>query len=173
MRAPRYISHARFSRPAPWMARGGGAPNPCRITGTPSLGEVPSVGARAFWLLWGFSKVTRCKSGTHSSRNLNNGYVPGLIQHPRRLSGRLRGQARSHIWIVALPVDCGRLSGRLRGQARSHIWIVALPVDCGRLSGRLRGQARSHSWIVALPVDCGRLSGPLRGRASSHSCIGG
>ncbi|PRA20876.1 hypothetical protein CQZ97_28545 [Pseudomonas poae] len=27
----------RFSRPAPWMARGGGPPNPCRITGTPSL----------------------------------------------------------------------------------------------------------------------------------------
>ena len=33
-------------RPAPWMARGGGPPNPCRITGTPSLSEVPSVGAR-------------------------------------------------------------------------------------------------------------------------------
>jgi len=43
----------RFSRPAPWMARGGGPPNHCRITGTPSLGEVPSVGARAFWLLLG------------------------------------------------------------------------------------------------------------------------
>ena len=28
----------RFSRPAPWMARGGGPPNQCRITGTPSLG---------------------------------------------------------------------------------------------------------------------------------------
>ncbi|VVM40449.1 hypothetical protein PS683_00258 [Pseudomonas fluorescens] len=45
-----------------------------------------------------FSKVTRCKSGTNISRNLNNGYVPGLIQHPGRLSGRLRGQARSHIF---------------------------------------------------------------------------
>jgi hypothetical protein len=41
----------RFSRPAPWMARGGGPPNHCRITGTPSLGEVPSVGAGAFCLL--------------------------------------------------------------------------------------------------------------------------
>ncbi|MCK3832970.1 hypothetical protein E4O96_20335 [Pseudomonas fluorescens] len=28
----------RFSRPAPWMTRGGGPPNPCRITGTPSPG---------------------------------------------------------------------------------------------------------------------------------------
>ena len=106
-----------------WLLFLGGPPNHCRITGTPSLGEVPSVGARAFWLLWGFSKVTRCKSRTHSSRNLNNGYVPGLIQHPGRLSGRLRGQARSHIWIVALPVDCGRLSGRFRGRARSHSCI--------------------------------------------------
>jgi len=41
----------RFSRPAPWMARGGGPPNHWRITGTPSLGEVPSGGARAFCLL--------------------------------------------------------------------------------------------------------------------------
>ena len=30
-----------------------GPPNHCRITGTPSLGEVPSVGAKAFWLLLG------------------------------------------------------------------------------------------------------------------------
>ncbi|TWR53711.1 hypothetical protein FIV41_24060 [Pseudomonas marginalis] len=46
----------RFSRPAPWMARGGGPPNHCRITGTPSLGEVPSGGAKAFCLLLGLSK---------------------------------------------------------------------------------------------------------------------
>ncbi|VCU62906.1 hypothetical protein [Pseudomonas synxantha] len=74
----------RFSRPAPWMARGGGPPNPWRITGTPSLSEVPSGGARALWLLSRFSKVTRCKSGTNSGRYLNNGYVLGLIQHPGR-----------------------------------------------------------------------------------------
>ena len=65
----------RFSRPAPWMARGGGPPNPCRITGTPSLGEVPSVGARAFCLLLRFSKVSRRKGGTLSSRYPKNGYV--------------------------------------------------------------------------------------------------
>ena len=88
----------RFSRPAPWMARGGGPPNPCRITGTPSLGEVPSGGARAFGLLLRFSKVTRCKSGTNSGRYRRNGYVHGLIQHPGRLSGRHRGQAPSHIF---------------------------------------------------------------------------
>ncbi len=65
----------RFSRPAPWMARGGGPPNHCRITGTPSLGEVPSVGARAFCLLLRFSKVSRRKGGTNSRRYPKNGYV--------------------------------------------------------------------------------------------------
>ncbi|CRM42977.1 hypothetical protein [Pseudomonas sp. 24 E 1] len=50
-------------------------PNPCRITGTPSLGEVPSVGARALCLLWGFSKVSRRKGGTIISRYRSNGYV--------------------------------------------------------------------------------------------------
>ena len=53
----------------------GAPPNPCRITGTPSLGEVPSVGARALCLLWGFSKVSRRKGGTLSGRYLKNGYV--------------------------------------------------------------------------------------------------
>ena len=90
----------RFSRPAPWMARGGGPPNHCRITGTPSVSEVPSVGARAFCLLLRFSKVSRRKGGTQSSRYPNNGYVPGLPQHPGRLPGRLRRQASSHIWTV-------------------------------------------------------------------------
>ncbi len=112
----------RFSRPAPWMARGGGPPNTCRITGTPSLGEVPSVGARALWLLSRFSKVTRRKGGTNSSLYLNNGYIPGQTQHPGRLSGRLRRQASSHIWSAGQHLDCGRLSGRFREQARSHIW---------------------------------------------------
>ncbi len=69
-----------------------------------------------------FSKVTRCKSGTNISRNLNNGYVPGLIQHPGRLSGRLRGQARSHSWIAGCQEESGWLSGSFREQARSHIF---------------------------------------------------
>ncbi|VVM56660.1 hypothetical protein PS907_00480 [Pseudomonas fluorescens] len=112
----------RFSRPAPWRARGGGPPNHCRITGTPSLGEVPSVGARAFCLLLRCSKVSRCKSGTHSSHYRRNGYVPRLIQHSGRLSGRLRGQARSHSWITGCQEDSGWLSGRLREQARCRIF---------------------------------------------------
>ncbi len=68
----------RFSRPAPWMARGGGPPNHWRITGTPSLSEVPSGGARAFCLLLRFSKVSRCQSGTLGGRYRRNGYVLGM-----------------------------------------------------------------------------------------------
>ena len=68
----------RFSRPAPWMARGGGPPNHWRITGTPSLGEVPSGGARAFCLLCRFCKVSRRKGGTLSGRYRRNGYVLGI-----------------------------------------------------------------------------------------------
>ncbi len=97
----------RVSRPAPWMARGGGPPTPCRITGTPSVSEVPSVGARAFLVTFGwagipgsFPKVTRRKGGTLSSRYLNNGYahhqpqpfspsglpLPPITRYTRRLS---------------------------------------------------------------------------------------
>ena len=41
----------------------------------PSLGEAPSGGARAFCLLLRFSKVSRCKSGTHTRDARSNGYV--------------------------------------------------------------------------------------------------
>ncbi|MGY2505492.1 hypothetical protein ACW9HV_31570, partial [Pseudomonas azotoformans] len=64
-----------------------------RITGTPSLGEVPSVGARALWLLWAgpafrlFSKVTRRKGGTISRRYPKNGSTPHLkMQLPHHIS---------------------------------------------------------------------------------------
>ena len=110
----------RFSRPAPWMARGGGPPNQCRITGTPSLGEVPSGGARAFCLLLRCSKVSRRKGGTHSSRYRRNGYVRGLIQNPGRLPGRLRRQASSHIWIASHHLDSRWQSGRHGSKLPRH-----------------------------------------------------
>ena len=43
----------RVSRAGPWMAHRGGPPNQCRMTGTPSLGEVPSGGARALLVTFG------------------------------------------------------------------------------------------------------------------------
>ena len=113
----------RFSRPAPWMARGGGPPHHCRITGTPSLGEVPSGGARALCLLWGFSKVSRRKGGTNSRLYRSNGYVLDPIQHPGRLSGRHRGQAPSHISVPGHPLESRRLPSR-HGASR----IVAPPL---------------------------------------------
>ena len=79
----------RFSRPAPWMARGGGPPNHWRITGTPSPSEVPSGGARALCLLSRFSKVSRRQGGTLGGRYLNKGYVPG----PTALTVRPTSQA--------------------------------------------------------------------------------
>ncbi|ATN13579.1 hypothetical protein CRN80_29915 [Pseudomonas sp. FDAARGOS_380] len=78
----------RFSRPAPWMARGGGPPNHWRITGTPSLGEVPSGGARAFCLLLRFSKVSRRQGGTLSGRYRSNGYVHNPTVSPARPPSR-------------------------------------------------------------------------------------
>ena len=104
-------------------------------SGTPSLSEVPSGGARAFCLLLRFSKVSRCKSGTISSHDLNNGYVHGLIQDYGRLSGRLRRQASSHSLIVGYQLEKRRLAGRHLRQASFHIWIEGRQVDRRRLSG--------------------------------------
>ena len=66
-----------------------------RREGTPSLGEVPSGGARALWLLWGFSKVTRRKGGTHISHHPNNGYILRLKR------------SSSHICIAFLQLEGG------------------------------------------------------------------
>ncbi len=102
----------RFSRAGPWMAHRGDPQNQCRMTGTPSLGEVPSGGARAFCLLLRCSKVSRCKSGTYSRRDRGNGYV----HIPRRAScvdtHGYRRQASSHIgcmgWLIFLPTPSTR-----------------------------------------------------------------
>ena len=58
-----------------------------RSEGTPSLGEVPSGGAKAFWLLLtgpapGSSKVPRRQSGTLSGRHRRNGYVLDRLRAP-------------------------------------------------------------------------------------------
>ncbi|AZE23291.1 hypothetical protein C4K08_2864 [Pseudomonas chlororaphis subsp. aureofaciens] len=53
--------------------------------GNPSPSEDRTLGARALWLLWGFSKVTRRKGGTLSSRYRSNGYVHGQGQGPEAL----------------------------------------------------------------------------------------
>ncbi|TWR63482.1 hypothetical protein FIV39_22330 [Pseudomonas grimontii] len=61
----------------------------------------------AFLVTFGaLPKVTRCKSGTLSSRYRSNGYVLGLIQKNGRPRGRHRGQAPSHIGSPASVVHC-------------------------------------------------------------------
>src|SRR5471032_3603026 len=66
----------RVSRVGPWMARRGGPRIQAFVRAHRSVSEVPSGGARALWLLWGFSKVTRRKGGTHTRHHPKNGYTP-------------------------------------------------------------------------------------------------
>jgi hypothetical protein len=86
----------RVSRAGPGMAHRGGPPNQCRMTGTPSLGEVPSGGARALCLLWGFSKVSRRKGGTLSGHDRSNGYVHKPKKHQRKESRRYSCLSQPH-----------------------------------------------------------------------------
>ncbi|AZF16464.1 Threonine synthase [Pseudomonas sp. R3-18-08] len=159
----------RFSRPAPWMARGGGPPNHCRITGTPSLSEVPSGGARAFCLLLRFSKVRRRKGGTHSSRYRSNGYVLALIQHPGRLSGRHREQAPSHIWIARHQSDSYRPPGRHGSKLPRHRFR-ATPKLCRYLW--LSGASPNASQL-RLFVGARRAASPCSRKTHRHRVYSG
>ena len=60
------------------MALRSGPTEQCLRSGMPSLGEAPSGGAKALWLLSRFSKVTRRQGGTISRRYRSNGYTPEL-----------------------------------------------------------------------------------------------
>ena len=151
-------------------------------SGTPSLGEVPSGGARAFCLLLRFSKVSRRQGGTLGGRYRRNGYVLGIAVSPIRppsrasplpqfdcgVSGRLAWAGRPPSQASQLPqlivgcqVDWRRLVGRLRSdaatrQARSHIWISERQMDMRRLSGRHGSKLPRHRFSVA-PKLCGYL----------------
>ena len=116
----------RFSRPAPWMARGGGPPNHWRITGTPSLSEVPSGGARALCLLSRFSKVSRRQGGTLSGRYRRNGYV----HDPTVLTARPPSRASP------LPQLDGGVSGREVSAGRPSSQASQLPQLDRRVSDR-------------------------------------
>ena len=64
----------------------------------PSLGEAPSGGAKRFLVtfLGVCKKVTRCKSGTHSSRYRSNGYALTLPKHPT--GSEQHKKLRRHLW---------------------------------------------------------------------------
>ena len=95
-----------------------------RSEGTPSLGEVPSGGAKPFWLLfWRLKKVTRCKSGTASSRYRRNGYAhkPPHQKKRRPPFGKapsLKSTAHQAFWQYQSsrpinPNNCSKLTNRL------------------------------------------------------------
>ncbi|MCK3843260.1 hypothetical protein E4O97_07440, partial [Pseudomonas sp. W15Feb34] len=58
----------RFSRPAPWMARGGAPPKSMADYGHTEPKRGAEWWGKSIGLLLRFSKVTRCKSGTLSGR---------------------------------------------------------------------------------------------------------
>ena len=94
-------------------------PNHWRITGTPSLSEVPSGGARAFCLLCRSCKVSRRQGGTLCGRYRSNGYV----HNPTVLTARPPSRASPLPQVDrGVSVSRCRLAGRHRRQASSHIW---------------------------------------------------
>ena len=86
--APRQDAGVAATRP--WMADRGGPTEQCMTAGMPSLGEAPSGGAKALWLLSRSSKVTRRQGGTLSRHDRSNGYVhtPRTIKELYRYSCR-------------------------------------------------------------------------------------
>jgi hypothetical protein len=110
----------------PWMALRGGPTEQCLRSGTPSLGEVPSGGAKAFWLLLRFSKVTRRQGGTISSRYRTNGYT----HRPQTLDAPVPGPHQPHpsaphsplIHTCTAPVATAKASiTRLTPQAQKNV----------------------------------------------------
>ncbi|MDQ0740750.1 hypothetical protein QF045_003610 [Pseudomonas sp. W4I3] len=145
----------RFSRPAPWMARGGGPPKSVADYGhTERERGAEWWGKSPLGYFWGsFPKVTRRKGGTLSRRYRSNGYVRALIQHPGRLSGRHREQAPSHIWIARHQSDSYRPPGRhgskllatgsgpCQSCVDTYAPMAVSQLSIGWLTHRYRGQA--------------------------------
>ncbi|SQF98405.1 Uncharacterised protein [Paucimonas lemoignei] len=90
----------------------------------PSLGEGPSGGAQTFWLLLGrLPKVTRCKSGTISSRYRSNGYArktnfAGFKSHKGRRSCRRSGRHRPRLKTIPFIADLSPSLLQRTGQLR-------------------------------------------------------
>ena len=112
-----------------------------RSEGMPSLGEAPSGGARAFWLLCRFCKVTRRQGGTLSGRYLNNGYALDPSRQLYRLrSGAAIRQASSHILIDLHLIGLWRLSGRHGSKLPRHRpsatpKVVSIPMQLNQRRG--------------------------------------
>ena len=99
----------------------------------------------------GFSKVSRCKSGTLSGRYRRNGYVLGLIQHPGRLSGRHRGQASSHSRAELILIGQASLTTMV-ARRRPTAYGFFTPT---RLINPANGKSPSNSARLAVCIGCG------------------
>src|SRR5471032_3190206 len=101
-----------------------------RSEGTPSLSEVPSGGARALWLLWGFSKVTRRKGGTHTRHKPKNGYVP--TPDTSQIT-TMPIVAHSLIHRLAQPINPPNRSMRLKPEPRIKRLVITSKIQRRRI----------------------------------------
>ena len=125
------------------MAHRGGPTEQGRSEGMPSLGEAPSGGAGALWLLSRFSKVTRRQGGTLSSRYLNNGYTHKNPPLPQSVIPRLRS-------LAPLPTTTPESAG-LCALARDSNVCRSLSVQRSGLAARHNIKARrSALWRLCV-----------------------
>ena len=146
-------------------------------SGTPSLSEVPSGGARALCLLSRFSKVSRRQGGTLSGRYLNNGYVPG----PTVLTVRPSSQASQLPHLDRGVSDRDALAGGPSSQASQLPHLDRGVSDRDALAGGPSSQAsqlphldRGASARSASAISPSREQAPspqygFRRQASSHT----
>ena len=134
-------------------------------SGTPSLSEVPSGGARALCLLSRFSKVSRRQGGTLSGRYRRNGYVLAITASPvrppsrasplpqldRGVSGREVSADRSSSQASQLPQLDRGVSGREVSAGRPSSQASQLPQLDRGVSGREVSAGRPSSQASQLP----------------------
>ena len=124
-------------------------------SGTPSPSEVPSGGARAFCLLLTGPAFRLFKSEPLSERNPKQ---PLPQQWIYTQSNRVDCQAAfaskpaPTVGSLGCQVAGRRLSGRHRRQASSHIWIVVCQAHLRRLVGRHGSKLPRHRFSVAAKV---------------------
>src|SRR5471030_1192968 len=148
-------------------------------SGTPSLGEVPSGGARALWLLWGFSKVTRCKSGTLSGRYQKNGYVLSRRRYQKNgyVLSRRRYQKNGYVLSRRRYQKHGYVLSRRRYQKNGYVLSRRRYQKNGYVLSRRRYQkngyvlsrrhSRKHEYA---PITQPYQSGPTTCRYRSTPC---
>ncbi len=143
----------------------------CRSEGTPSLGEVPSGGAKALWLLSRFSKVTRRQGGTLSSRYRRNGYTHRPHSRP------------SFVGMVGQDSDSSRIFRRVLAVAGwEELWLTfsrrcqfsvraSRPVNLVHNSSRRRCFGICRCVMVGCAWDTfGYAEAPSSVREPAYSC---